>query len=497
MASEYPNRPWRAAARLGAFGAFVGFVSAAVDSEGRYYAGNSFDTLMPPEPSEEDRKVAVDLSKHPPEKLFKLLWYEIVQEEKRPAERILPFREFQDFTDLDCSSRLVSLLQEAMHVHDEVTVYHHNITGTVGLFWLLREYPEEHSWAWLVAVSHERILWKVGQHISRLEVFALDDGELGCLTPSFRTVLMKAIQTWDKIHGDYTTLLWNAVAFGMLGDVTSWREVDEETDAVADGPGGPPPNQTWSENIIFGNMWVGSVQKWLQYHKAELAEAVYSEIGRMQGGPSMDTPANRGLRYVEKKHGTISSFEHLRRQHWGGWELDKGLLREFLRHVLRPGYGDAALPSVGDFGAGGGRYSEWLNETGLVQAFSFDNTFSISEITGGRVQQANLTDELRLWRTFDWVLCLELGPFVPPDLAAALLQNIRRHVHLGLVISWSGKGVDEKLAVNNLGETEFIALVEQEAQLKYDSESTRVLRRGCDVDRHAETVAVFRASAVS
>eukprot|EP00971_Amphidinium_carterae_P233763 4638748-Amphidinium_carterae.1 len=30
--------------------------------------------------------------------------------------------------------------------------------------------------------------------------------------------------------------------FGLVGDVTAWRDVDEETEEAEAGPGGPPPN---------------------------------------------------------------------------------------------------------------------------------------------------------------------------------------------------------------------------------------------------------------
>ena len=93
--------------------------------------------------------------------------------------------------------------------------------------------------------------------------------------------------------------------------------------------------------------------------------------------------------------------------------------------------GFAAKRSVGDFGAGGGQYSAWLNDTGLVEvvpvdlvaitwqlingdftlnfgqlrkgqfwtphhpssaanwkALAFDNTMAVKDITGGAVQEA-------------------------------------------------------------------------------------------------------------
>jgi len=62
-------------------------------------------------------------------------------------------------------------MTEATQVAEAVRIYHLNVTGTAGLFWLLHAYPEEHSWAWLIAISQDRVLRKVGQHFARFPFF--------------------------------------------------------------------------------------------------------------------------------------------------------------------------------------------------------------------------------------------------------------------------------------------------------------------------------------
>ena len=42
---------------------------------------------------------------------------------------------------------------------------------------------------------------------------------------------------------------------------------------------------------------------------------------------------------------------------------------------------------MGDFGAGGGQYSAWLNDTGFVESSAYDSTMSVADITGGAVQE--------------------------------------------------------------------------------------------------------------
>jgi len=467
------------------------FAAAIVDESGRYHAGNDLTLLSPPDISEEDKAASIDLSQQPVEKLFRLLAFELMREEKRPLERRLGIGEFQHAVEQGCEQRIMQVVEETQKISEEVQTYHLNITSTAGLFWLLHKYPEEHSWVWLLGISSQRVLRKVGHYFSRIGIFAVDDIP-GCISPNFRTVLMNAAATWRKIHGDYIALLWNSVAFGVLGDVTSWREVDEETEMAEEGPGGPPPNVSWSENLIFGNMFVSSVAKWLEHHSGEVTQVAYAELTEAsQRAPEKRWPSlSSASPWHRSKDGVISSFEYLRRQVFGGWSLDKGFLRGLIRHVWQPGFGDSPATSVADFGAGGGRYSEWLNETGLVKAFAFDAALSVAEMTGGKVQEVDLAVDVHLWRTFDWVLCLEVAERMPQSQAGALLRNVRRHAEQGLIISWSDSAGDGR--VNPLPEADFVALVERETGFHMDKAASKVVRESCEQGHLAKTAAVFR-----
>jgi len=262
---------------------------------------------------------------------------------------------------------------------------------------------------------------------------------------------------------------------------------------------------SWSENIIFGNMWVASVQKWLEAHSQELGQAAFQEVGDIDNGlASQKFPLY--AHWHRSHNGVLSSFEYLRRHVFGGWTLDKGLLRGLLRHVWQPGYGELPRVSVGDFGAGGGRYSEWLNETGLVESFAFDAVQSVSDISGGRVQEVDLASPVTLWRTFDWVICLEVLQHMPQKKVATLLQNLRRHTKFGIVVSWTSPpiaqaGIEQVDAAKSredasapLSEAGFIALVERETGLSLDRMATTLVRESCELPILARTVAVFRVS---
>merc|ERR1719335_304587 len=153
-------------------------------------------------------------------------------------------------------------------------------------------------------------------------------------------------------------------------------------------------------------MWASSLQKWFEHHANVILNAIRQELPRV-AMEQQQLAVGGGAAAQRRAHhqddaGMFASFEYLRRHVFGQWALDKGLLRGLIRHVWQPSYGDAEPLSVGDFGAGGGQYDKWLNETGLVRAFAFDGSPRASEITGGAVQEINLIDDVQLWRTFDW-----------------------------------------------------------------------------------------------
>jgi hypothetical protein len=463
-------------------------LTAVIDENGQWQQGG--DPLdLAPEIRESDREAAIDLSQQPPEKLFRLLAWELMKEDKRPQNNFMKFGEFQDIMDLTCHDRLLYIMKITMETSEEITDYHNNITGTSGLYWLLHKFPDENSWIWLLTTSHERLLRNVNLYLSKLAALTLD--KQTCISSEFRAILMDAALKWKRLSGDWNALVWNGLAFGLYGDVTSWRDTDNETGKTEDGPGGDPPNVTWSENLIFGNMWSTSLQKWFEAHANLLLHSVRQELPRIVNMEQSSGTARR--MHHQDDAGMFASFEYLRRVNFGQWALDKGLLRGLIRHVWQPQYGDADHITVGDFGAGGGQYSTWMNETGLLKAFAFDGSPRATEITGGKVQEINLVQEFQLWRTFDWVLCLEVAEHIPKEFSTNLIQNLKRHARKGLIISWSSdwEGIGH---VNCLSEEEFYETIQRETGFVLDLKATEVVRKNCEIDYIGRGVAIFRAT---
>jgi len=403
---------------------------------------------------------------------------ELQTESQRLNETLFSFEEFQGLAEMDCQSRYVSLLKWTIALHEEMQAFHSDILGVSGLYLqLLQQIPDENTWIWLLGSSHERIVQKLGSYWARIVALALD--QHGCLLKELREVLLSSVVRWKGLHTEFMEMHWNIFAFGRYMDTKS-----------ADAPSTArqlASTQRVPQGIEIGNAWTFAVREWFEGYASELLKVLQSM--EAQGTVTLGDTVRL---HHQDEQGSFVTYEFLRRKVFGQWAIDKGLLRGLLRHVWQPPRGEDAPVTVGDFGAGGGHYSTWMNETGLIQAFAFDGTANAAALTGGVVQELNLVEDMHLWRTFDWVLCLEVGEHIPKQFAKGLLQNLARHARHGLVMSWSDdwEGIGH---VNCLKREEFVAFVQAETGFVLDAGATQRVKDGCEIDYIARTIAVFRA----
>jgi len=423
------------------------------------------------------------------EQLLQVLGAELAKEDKKPGVPQLKFQEFQEVEELSCHNRLLYIAQYAMDAVERLRSNQGDTANIAGLYWpILKDFPHENTWIWQLLGAQERLTNEVIAYFSRLAVLSLDGHH--CIPLDLRRVFLAAVIRWKELQSDLSRLTWSGYAFGRFGDEQSMAELaaDEAAAVAGDSASG------WPENLMLGNKWISKSREWFELHVQELLRLVQIAL------PGLAPNAEDGSVQATRMHhqdgqGMFSSFEYLRRKHFGQWALDKGLLRGLLRHVWKPSY-DETSPrlSLADFGAGGGQYCNWLNDTGLVDAFAFDGTPGAAEISQGSVQEINLVSKVELHRTFDWVLCLEVGEHVPKEFEADLLQNLRRHATKGLIISWSDdwEGIGH---VNCLTREEFLKSVQKHTGFLYDEAATQVVKESCEIDYIARTLAVFRAPA--
>lgn len=418
----------------------------------------------------------------PVEQLAQVLSAEMLAEDKRPMEETYRFAEFQEVSQMDCSMRLFYLMNTTVTLRDALRGYHTDMIGLSGLFvQLLRKMPNENSWVWLLANTHERGVQKIQTYFSRVLALCVDQHQ--CIRSLVKDALLKGVEGWKNLSGELVATQWYGFAHGTCSDPDS-----QESDSARLAGG---MKRSAEESFIAGNIWLAKVRSWFDEYTSGLYDALLTlekanQLVVADGGPVR--------LHHQDEHGSFVTYEFLRRKVFGQWAIDRGLVRGLLRNVWQPGYGDEAPITVGDFGAGGGHYSKWMNETGLLQAFAFDGTHQAAELTDGLVQEVNLVQKMSLWRTFDWVLCLEVGEHIPKEYSDMLLSNLKNHAKKGLVMSWSDdwEGIGH---VNCLTRQEFVATVQRKTGFVLDSVATEAVRSNCEIDYIARTLAVFRAPA--
>ena len=148
--------------------------------------------------------------------------------------------------------------------------------------------------------------------------------------------------------------------------------------------------------------------------------------------------------------------------------------------------------TVGDFGAGIGRYAEFLNAHG-VDCRGYDAIPGIDALTGGRVVHFDLcpASPETLSRTFDWVLCLEVMEHIPAELESVALANLDRLNTCGLVISWAVPGQGGQGHVNEQPNRHAIGWFTARGYA-HDGNSQQLLRRGARIDWFKSSLMVFR-----
>ena len=91
--------------------------------------------------------------------------------------------------------------------------------------------------------------------------------------------------------------------------------------------------------------------------------------------------------------------------------------------------------TIGDFGAGGGWYTDFFNKNGR-QSSAYD----ASPTRGNMVTFMDLTEPSQFEDVYDSVLCLEVGEHIPNEKSDILLSNIVKHAKTSIVLSWAIPG---------------------------------------------------------
>ena len=324
------------------------------------------------------------------------------------------------------------------------------------------------------------------------------------------SLLVEMLTQYKRLQVDNMALLWNGAAFGILGDVTRDElEEDEMTEEEKKDWGWNPnktaeqreidrrkPKSRFSQNLIFANMFAGAVSQWANYYAYHVTEAVGSELQKIQHDDALrnalENPGenvhNQVKSHHQDEHGMFMPYELLRREVFKQWAVDKGLIRGILRHVIDDLKADRKLA---DFGAGGGHYAKFFNETGLVQAYAYDGIEGVEEVTKGASRHWNLAakNQAPHWTTYDYGMSLEVLEHIPEALEEDVIATISKNVRRSLVMSWSNdrEGIGH---VNCKSPEEYRKIVEKYG-FKFNPEKTDKVREMITIEYLALSISVF------
>jgi len=117
--------------------------------------------------------------------------------------------------------------------------------------------------------------------------------------------------------------------------------------------------------------------------------------------------------------------------------MDSSLAASLVEYFERHHRDERVETTIGDFGAGGGWYSENFNSRPGLRSSPYDYSpqagtpvvkFDVSKVLGSEVP------------VFDFVLCLEVGEHIPNEFEDTFLDNLATHARHGIVLSWALPG---------------------------------------------------------
>ncbi|KAF4698200.1 hypothetical protein FOZ63_012553, partial [Perkinsus olseni] len=193
---------------------------------------------------------------------------------------------------------------------------------------------------------------------------------------------------------DVTQLIWATYIFGIYGDIVEGDiddDVNSKTGKKSSGDTNPLPSDpssfaAWTKDTTFAVMLSARIAKYVEDYVSSIDPALISLIISHNNNNTDDGrphPSYRAVQYYyHTKSGAFDNLEALKRTTFDTWGLDTGLLRGIMQHIVIPHYNyiNSDVMSIGDLGAGGGHYSQWFNNTGIVYAYAFDGINDITNV---------------------------------------------------------------------------------------------------------------------
>jgi hypothetical protein len=141
------------------------------------------------------------------------------------------------------------------------------------------------------------------------------------------------------------------------------------------------------------------------------------------------------------------------------------------------------------------RAREWWNTSSqVIKSYTgFDGSPSIDSLTNGFVNFMDLSRPQTFNRTYDWVMSISVGEFIPKELENVYVQNIVQPAKEGLVISWGYKLNKDVAFTNEKSNAEVAAMIEP-LGFELQEDMSRKLRFSTKIAWYKRGLMVFKRS---
>lgn len=185
----------------------------------------------------------------------------------------------------------------------------------------------------------------------------------------------------------------------------------------------------------------------------------------------------------------------------GGWKVEYYLYAYrydiWLCNAIADFCKEYDLLSVCDYGCGPGWYVANLRRKG-IDAIGYDAnpyTQTLSDIMAGKEKTAicctaDLSEDVDAGKTFDLIISLEVGAYIPKECEKSFIENLKRNAGRYIVITWNGNMHD--LMANPRADDYIISQITHDGLFVYNEIASSLLRSRSRLSNNKRSVLVFQ-----